>query len=85
MGFEDIEGPITINEVDNFEGLAMVLREVRKFYPLVQEDPLFKEKLAYAVDLGNNCLYLYFQTQQIRMALQKAAIKMVEDEETCFN
>jgi len=71
MNVDDLEGSVHVVEVDNFDGLARVLKEVRKAYPVMQGDAEWESKLKYAVDLCTNCLYLYYTTQQMRLALQK--------------
>jgi hypothetical protein len=62
---------VQIVEVDNADGLAKILREFRKLYPLVKDDPEILSKLKYAIDLGNNCLFQHWQTQQVRLMLSR--------------
>ena len=62
---------VQIVEVDNAEGLAKILKEVRKLYPLVKDNPEILAKLMYAIDLGNNCLFQHWQTQQVRLMLSR--------------
>lgn len=71
MSPNDLEGPLQIVEVDNADGLAKILREVRKAYPILKDDPEILAKLKYSIDLANNCLFQHWQTQQVRLMLSR--------------